>query len=140
DDLPCSMTLTARASDAEESLLETDLTIPVARRAGGRTRAFLRAASAAFAAWFVPRYFDLLCCAERGFFERQIQIVTEVGATLYARAPAATAKEVAETEDVAKDVAEIGENVRVEASETTRGAANTRVTKAVIASSLLRVR
>ena len=66
---------------------------------------------------FLPRDLDGGLHPLRRLLERDLQVVAQVGAALRAAAPAAAAEEVAEAEDVAQaaeDVAEIGEDRRVE--------------------------
>jgi hypothetical protein len=59
--------------------------------------------------------FELLGNSERGLFERQLQVVSEIGAALNTAAAASTAaEEVAEPKDVADNVAEIREDTRIE--------------------------
>src|SRR5207253_7226143 len=64
--------------------------------------------------------------------EAQLEVVAQVGAA--AGAPAAPPEKVAEAEEVAQDVAEVGEDRRVEA-----GAAQAGVAVGVVAAALLRV-
>jgi len=67
--------------------------------------------------------FDLGSCSER-LLERQLDIVAKIRAPLDATATAAGAEEVAESEDVAENVAEVGKYIRIE-SETTAGCRTT---------------
>ena len=84
DHLSGALAVVASASDAEEALLHADLAVTVTRRACGRTRTFLRAASVAFAACLVVRNFDLLGDAEGRLFERQLHLVSKIGAPMKA--------------------------------------------------------
>ena len=84
------------------------------------------------------RHLDVGAHAEQRFLERYFQIVAHVFAALRARPPAsARAKKVAETEEIAQDVAEIGELAGIETSA--RRALQTGVAVAVIGRPLLRV-
>jgi hypothetical protein len=97
------MALTARARDTEETLLEANLTVAVACLARGRAGTFLGAAAGALHTGFMTWNFNLAGCAERRFFEREIQIVSQIGAALDAAAPAPAAAEgIAKTENVAR--------------------------------------
>src|SRR2546423_1756165 len=82
--------------DREESLLEADLPIAVARCTCGRPGTFLRAAAVAFVARLMTRNLDLRGLAECGFLEGEIEVVPEIGAP--ADAVSATA---ARSEDIA---------------------------------------
>ena len=75
-------------------------------------------------AGFLARNLDLGRHSAHGIFEGQFEIVAQVVAAAAARvAPArsATAEQVAEAEEVAQNVAEIGERIRVEAGRSRAG-------------------
>ena len=77
----------------------------------------------------------------RGFFERDLEVVPQVGAALGTAAAPAAAEEIAESEDVAEaaeDVFESVEHARIEARAAAR-AADARVAEAVVEAALLPV-
>src|SRR5207302_11318667 len=81
---------------------------------------------------------DLAGCAERRFFEREIQIVSQIGAALDAAAAApAAAERIAKTENVAESVAEVGKDTGIKAAAC--GSRNARVSEPVVVRPLLRV-
>ncbi len=83
---------------------------------------------------------DLLLGAEHGFCEFEMQILTQIRATLSsAAATASLAKHVPETEDVPENVAEILEDRRIKSHPTTSAAAQPGVPKPVIQRPLLAV-
>src|SRR5208283_3746590 len=127
------------AANAEEALLVEHLAAAVAGGAGGRPAAGLRARSMAPAAGLHPRHLDIGAHAEQRLFERNFQIVAHVLAALRARPPAASAraKHVAEAEEVAQDVAEIGKRVGIETAAARALHAGVAVT--VVRGALLRV-
>src|SRR5262249_41221246 len=134
------MTLTAGARDGEESLLESNLAIPVTGRTCRRTGTFFSARAVAFTTAFVPRHFYPGRGAEGGFFESEIQIVTKIRATLYAVAAAARSEDITEAEKISENVAEVGKNIWIETAKTARRRiADTSVTEPVILSSFLRI-
>ena len=142
DDLTGPATVAAGSRYAEEPLLKTDLSVTVTRWTGRRTGALLRAAAFTLRARLMSRHFDLGGRTERGLFERDLQIVTEIGATLnpIGSAAAAAAEHVAKAEKVTENIAEIREHARIEAAETTAGRrSDTRVSKAIILCTFLRV-
>ena len=80
--------------------------------------------------------------AVRRFFERDLEVVAEIGAALRAAAPSAAAEQIAEAEHVAEDVGEVAELVedrRIEARATAGRAAHARVAEAVVGGALLGV-
>lgn len=103
DHLAGALAVVASASNAEEALLHADLAVAVTRRASGRAGAFLRAAPVAFAACLVVWNLDFFGDAERGLFERQLHLVSKIGAAMNASssAPAAAAEKISEAEKVA---------------------------------------
>jgi hypothetical protein len=77
---------------------------------------------------------------EDRFIKFEIQIFAQVGSSLGAAAtPAALAKRVAETEDVAKDVAKILEDSGIESSRPCAVAAHASVPEAVVQRSFLAI-
>jgi hypothetical protein len=71
----------------------------------------------------VPGHFDFRRGSERGIFEGEVEIVSKVRPTLHSRAAASRTEHVPEPEEIAKNVAEIGEHVGVETAEAARGGA-----------------
>jgi hypothetical protein len=137
DDLSGTVAVAAGPRDAEETLLEANLTVSVTCWTGRRPRTFLSATAMALSAGFVARNFDLRCCSERRFFKREFHIVAKVRAALNARATAASAAEdIAEAEEIAEDVAKIGKDTWI---ETTRagGGSNARMSEPIIVHPLL---
>ena len=135
-----AMALAAGAGDTEESLLEANLAITAARRAGRGARSLLRAASIAFRAALMSRDFDLGGCAERSLFEGDVQIVSQIGAALSAAASAAAAEHVAETKKVAENVAKIGKHARIKATESAAGGrADSGMSETIVLAALTRV-
>ena len=127
------------AANAEEALLVENLAAAVAGGAGGGPAAGFRARSMAVFAGLHARHLDVGAHPEQRFFERNFQIVAHVFAALRPRPPAsAPAKQVAEAEEVAQDVAEIGKLVGIETAATPR-ALQTGVAEAVVSCPLLRV-
>src|SRR5205814_6573354 len=72
--------LRARRRHREESLLTADLSLPTAKRADDGRAARRRARSAAVFARFRPRNLDGRFGASSGLFERNLEIVAEIGA------------------------------------------------------------
>ena len=138
DHLACTLTLSASACETKKALLETNLTVTVTRGAGRGSGALLRPCSSALAAGFVARNFDLFGGAEDSFFERQFQVVSEIGAALRATTTPAAPEDVSEAEDIAEDVAEIGEHVRIKTAKA-GACTHARVAESVIVCPFLRV-
>jgi hypothetical protein len=138
DDLTGATARRTGARDAEETLLESNLPMTVARAAGCRAGGTLTARAAAFATSLVAGVRNLLLRTEGGFFERKFEIVSKVGTALGTLAAAAAAKQIAKSEDVAKNVTEIREDVGIETAESA-GAADTGMSVAVVCRALLRV-
>ena len=138
---PAAVAGAAGAADREEALLVEDLAAAVAGGAGGRAAARLAAAALAALAALHARHLDLGAHAEHRVFEADLQVVADVFAALRARAPAPPpppAEQVAEAEEIAQDVAEIGERFGVEAAGRRR-ALHARVAEAVVGGALLRI-
>ena len=105
--------MAARAGllDREEALLHAHLAVTGAGLAGGGRGAGFGAGAAAGLALFHDRNADLFLRAARGFFQRDLHVVAQVGAAMRLAAPAAST-----AEDVAEDVAEI-ETLRAACTE-----------------------
>ena len=144
DDLSGAAALRARTRDREEALLETDLAVTLALRARARRRSLGRARAVARPAVLLARNLNRRLGAASRFFERDLEVVPQVGAAPRPAAPAsAAAKHVAEPEHVAEDigeVAEFGEHGRIEARAAARRGADAGVPEAVVQAALLRVR
>ena len=104
DDLAAAVALRAGLLDREEALLHAHLAVAVAGRAGLGLGAGLGAAAVAGAAFLDGGDADGLLGAARGFFQRDLEVVAQVGAAIDVRASAATAARAAK--QVAEDVAE----------------------------------
>ena len=130
--------LGTRSRDGEESLREPDLALPLALRACGGRGPRLRAGAAAGLARFVPRNLDGGRGALGRFIERDLEVVAEIAAALRSAAPL-PAKQVAKTEHVAEDVAEVElvEDRRIEAAA--RSGLDARVAEAIVLAALVRV-
>src|SRR5690606_21904342 len=86
---------------AEKTLLIPRLAAAAATRAGDGRTAFFRSAAGALATRFEPRYLDSFSFPFRRFFERDLQIVTQIRPALHRRTrPSASAENIAETEHV----------------------------------------
>src|SRR6516165_5725539 len=112
NDLPRAVTRAARAANRKETLLIDDFATAMARRAVAGPATWLAAGTFAAFASLHARHLDLGAHAEHGVLETKFQIVANVFAALRAAALASAAgisKKVAETEEIAQDVAEIGE-------------------------------
>src|SRR5262249_6069785 len=139
DDLPGTVALAARSGNTEESLLEAYLSIAIACLARGRARSLLGSAASTFRTTFVAWNLDLLCNTECGFLKGKVEVVTQVRAALHAGTLAAAAtEEIAESENVAEDVAEIGKHAWIE-STSPGSAADTGMTEPVVVGALLAV-
>src|SRR5439155_23243201 len=110
--------LRTRPRDREESLLKANLSLAVALRANRWRRAGRRAGTAAGLAVFLTRNLDRRFRAARRFLERDLEVVPQVGAALRTAAAPRAAEQIAEPEDLAEaaeNVAEVGEDRRIEA-------------------------
>jgi len=106
----------AGLGDGEEALLVADLADAAALRTGLRPGAARRARALARRAGLLARDADLRLGALGRGLEGDLEVVAQIGAA--ARPGAAAAERVAEAEDVAEaaeDVAEVGEDRRIEA-------------------------
>src|SRR6185369_13330080 len=125
----------------EESLLITNLTTAAASCAafslasGGRSRAF--ASVATLETWNA----QLGRHAIGRFFERDLEVVAKIGATLRCRAARAAtpAKHITETKQVAENVFESAKSRRTPGSLARGAARNTGMTEAVVTFALLAV-
>src|SRR3990172_897053 len=111
DDAPGAAAVAAGAGDAEEALLEGDLSRAPARGAGRGLGARGGAAAPAGRARLGPRDLDLRLGPERGLLERKVEVVAQVGA---APRPPPPGEDISEAEEVAQDVAEVGEDRWIE--------------------------
>ena len=89
----------------------------------------------------MPPDIHFLIDTKHRFIKFQMQVFAEIRSALSATAtPSALPKRIAESEDVAKDVAEILEDCRIESSRCPAAAAKASMPKAVIQRSLLAIR
>src|SRR5215472_6522900 len=110
DYMACPLAGGTGSCDRENALLIPDLSVTAASRACRRPPAAGRATAVTLLARLVTTHLDLCLLAEGRFFKGQRQIRARVTATLGTTTAPSThihAEEVAE--DIAKDVAEIGE-------------------------------
>src|SRR5208337_2080968 len=112
--LPHSPALRAGARNGEEALLVSNLASPTARRTGDWFAAFLRPGAVAIAAGFRTGNLDLCFQTARRFFERDLQVVSQVGAAGGASALVGAPAKSAETEKVPEEIFEVRENRRGE--------------------------
>src|SRR5690606_19936827 len=94
----------AAALDGEEALLGADLAMALAGRAGDRLRAGLGAGAVAGLAGNRRGHADLGRLALEAVFQRDLEIVAQVGTAIGARAPAAGAAAHELAEQVGEDV------------------------------------
>ena len=105
----------AGSSNAEKALLIPHLPAPVASPASDRSFSRSRAVSAASFAGLMAADIHVLLGAKYRFVKFEMQVFAQVRSTLSPAAPPPTlAKHVAKTKDVAKDVAEILKDGRIE--------------------------
>src|SRR6266853_5081593 len=134
DDLSGAVTLRARLLDGEESLLHAHLALTFAGRAGSRLRAGLGPRSLAGVAILVSRNANPGLGAARRLFQRDLQVVTQVGSAVYRRTTAAGL-----VEDIPEDIAEsVGEAREAggPAASHARARVDSRVAKTVIGRAL----
>ena len=87
----------------------------------------------------MTRDFDLGRGTKSGFFKRHIQVVSKIGAALSSRPAAPSAsEEIAEAENVAENIAEVGKDIRIESTEAGSGT-DTGMTEPVVVRALLRI-
>ncbi len=113
----------------------------MAHGTGGQAVVLLGPGSAALAALLEPRHLNIGAQAVHGVFQIDLEIVAEIFAALRARAPpaaASTAEQIAESEEVPENVAEIGECRGIEAAALA-GAGEALMTVAVVHGPLLRI-
>src|SRR5581483_8878714 len=129
----------ARPRNGEEPLLISHLPPPAASAARGRLFTLGRAGASASLTALVAANVHLGLHPERRFLEFEAQVFAQVGATLSAIPPAAAARaeQVAETEQVAEDVAEVLEDGGIEPD--TARAAHARVSEAIVLRALVAV-
>ena len=129
----------AGTADGEKALLVEDLAAAVAGGAGGGAAAGFGTGGVAALARLGAGHLNFGGEAEHSFFEGDLEIVADVFAALGAgAAPAAASEQIAETEEIAQNIAEIGEGVGVEL-RATGGALQAGVAKAVVGRPLLRI-
>jgi hypothetical protein len=105
----------ASTSDAEETLLIPDLSAPLAGTAGSGTFSGGRTRTLTILAGLVAAHRHFLFHAEESFLKFEREVFTKIGAALHSAAPSSpTAEHIAETEEFAKDVAEILEHAGIE--------------------------
>ncbi len=107
-------------ANLQEALLINHFAAPVAHGAGHQAIHFLGAASLAARAEIHARHLNLDAQPANGVFERHFQVIAQILAALRASASAGApasgaAKQVAKAEQIAQNVAEIGERRRIEA-------------------------
>jgi hypothetical protein len=128
------------ASDAEETLLIPDLSAAIAGAAGGWTFSGGRTRTLTILAGLVAADRDFLFHAEESFLEFEGHVFAEIGAALNpAAAASTTAEHIAETEELAEDVAEILEHTGIESGALRSCAAQSGVAIAVVNRSLFGV-
>src|SRR5438552_1950807 len=138
DRLARAAALRAGACDGEESLLRAHLSLSAAEIADGRRRSGRRARAFARLAVFLARNLDRGFGSGRRLFERDFEVVAQIGAALRTAAAARAAKQVAEAEDVAEaaeDVFEAGEDAGIESAAGRRRHA--RVAEAIVGGALV---
>ncbi len=136
-DLAGAPATAAGASDAEEALLEGDLARARAGGAGRGLRARGGAAAPALGAGLGAGDPHVGLGTEGRFLEGQLEVVPQVGPAAWSAAPSAGA----EPEEVAEDVAEVGENRGVEAcASETAGSPEAGMAVGVVALALVGVR
>src|SRR5262245_26828964 len=118
DDLAGSVATAAGPGHAEEALLEGDLAGAAAGRAGRGGRAGGAAAAGTRAAGFGLGDLEVGLRAEDRLLERQLQVVAQVSPAPRPTAP--TPEEIPESEQVAQDVGEVGEDRRIEPGRPTQ--------------------
>src|ERR1017187_8814992 len=141
DDLAASVARAARAANRQEALLVEHFAAAVAGGAVARPAARFAAPALAALAALHARHLDFRAHAEHGVLKAQFQIVAHVLAALRARALASAAgiaEKVAEAEEIAQDVAEIGEGFRIVAGRAA-GALHAGMAETIVGGALLRI-
>src|SRR5579872_3976571 len=117
NDLAAPCALAAGAANLQETLLVNYLAAPVTHRAGHQSIVLFGAGSTTARAHIHAWHLDLHAQTANGVLQRDFQIVAEIFAALRARAasPPSAAKQIAESEQIAQNVAEIGESRGIEA-------------------------
>ena len=101
----------------KEALTHLYLACAMTGRTGLRFAACFGAAAVADVALFQRRNTDLFGDATYRFFQRQLHVVTEIGAARRALPATSAAKDIAE--NIAKDIAEVGTAAKAAATEST---------------------
>src|SRR5208283_5568854 len=134
------LALRAGAGGGKESLLMAKLP---ASAAGGAVHGFasrLGARSLASAAGLPPRILDFGFQTRGRFFQADFQVVAQINSTRVTAASApASAKSIAKTEQVTKDVFKIGKDGGIEVRRPAPTASHRRVSKAVVGGAFLGV-
>jgi hypothetical protein len=138
DDAARALAGGAGSRNAEEALLIAHLATSIARPAGNGSFAWRGSASAARVAGFMAADVHVLFGAKHRLVKFQMQVFAQVGSTLSAAAATPSlAEHVAKTKDVAKNVAEVLEDGRVESR--CASAAHAGMAEAVVQRALLAV-
>ena len=138
DHAPRAAAARAGPRQGEESLGEAHLAAPAAAGAGHRLGAAPAAAAAARRAALEARDVERLFVSERRLLESDLEVVAQVGSGRRSPgAPPRAAEQVAEAEEVAQDVAEIGEDRGIEPAGAAR---HPLVAEAVVARPLVGIR
>src|SRR6266567_1499691 len=142
DDAPRALAGRTGTSNAEKSLLITNLTAPAARTASGWPLARRRTGTVALLASLVAAHRNPRLRAEERFLKLQRQVFPEISAALHPAASAssaATTEHVAEAEKFSEDIAEVLKHRGIKARALPRTAAQSCVAIAVINGALVRV-
>src|SRR5208337_1942423 len=137
--LPHSLALWAGARNGEKALLMSNLASPTARLTGARFGAFLRPGAVAIATGFRTGNLYLCFQTSRRFFERNLQVVSQVGAAGGASALLGAPAKSAETEKVPKQIFEVRENCGGEVRAPPACGAHASVPELIVGGPLLRV-
>ena len=138
-DLAAAVAGMAGAPHRQKTLLIEDLAAAVAGGAGGGSAARFGAGGAATVASFHARRLDLGGHAEDRVLETDLQVVAQIFAALRPVAAAAgpAAEQIAESEEIAQNIAEVRERVGVEALR--RRILQAGMAVAIVGGALLRV-
>jgi hypothetical protein len=108
DDRASSLTGRTSASDTEESLLITNLTLPIARTASDWCFSRSRARSMTLFASFMAADGNRRLRPEHSLFKLQVDVLAQIGAALCTTTPTCSAtstKEIAEAKKISEDIA-----------------------------------
>ena len=115
DDGSLALAMMASAADAKEALLIPNLPLSLAGGTGAGARAGRSPTARTELTRFHPRDLDFGLQAKRGFHEGEFEVVAQVITALGGTATPAAPHNVAEAEQVAKDVAELAKDSWIEA-------------------------